>query len=311
MGYIVEVRERGRSNRRLVVDDRVEVGRTAADVRVEDALVSRRHLSLTVTPAGLAVLDLGSSNGTTVNGVAVAGEATVRPGDVIGLGQAEIEVIGAAGGPQPGHATELPAPLPQQRDEIAVPTPAEGPPAMRHRPLSDGFQERETEAAIFRYRPGTAGERMLPRLVTAVARARRRLAGLGSEPWGVRPVICLVDPFPDPQRPGQLVAAGTVVDTKTGEIWMVVTAEAPPEPVERPLALFFGAALPAADDLAVLLEGYGLAVAEVESPDAELRSRPLPPLAVADGELRSVMVLSFVRYLLEAGWAPSPSSGAV
>src|SRR5512135_249041 len=69
MGYIVEVRERGKSSRRLVVDDRVEVGRTAADVRVVDALVSRRHLLLTVTPAGLAVLDLGSSNGTTVNGV--------------------------------------------------------------------------------------------------------------------------------------------------------------------------------------------------------------------------------------------------
>ena len=176
---------------------------------------------------------------------------------------------------------------------------------MPHRPLSEGFQERETEAAIFRYRPGTAGERMLPRLVPAVARARRRLAGLGSEPWGVRPVICLVDPFPDPQQPGQLVTAGTVVDTKTGEIWMVVTAEAPTEPVERPLALFFGAALPAADSLGVLLEGYGLAVAEVASPDAELGSRPLPPLAVADGELRSVMALSFVRHLIEKNGRPA------
>ena len=292
MGYIVEVRERGKSSRRLVVDDRVEVGRTA-DVRVVDALVSRRHLLLTVTPAGLAVLDLGSSNGTTVNGVGVTGEATVRPGDVIGLGEAEIEVICAAGGRQPEGAA------------VAGPAPAEVASAMRHRPLSEGFQERETEAAIFRYRPGTAGEQILSRLVASVARARRRLAGLGSEPWGVRPVICLVDPFPDPQRPGQLVTAGTVVDTKTGEIWMVVTAEAPPEPVERPLALFFGAALPAADDLTVLLEGYGLAVADVEGPDAELRRRPLPPLTVADGELRSVMALSFVRYLIERGGRPA------
>ena len=332
MGYLVEIRERGKSNRRLVVDDRVEVGRTAADIRVEDALVSRRHLLLTVQPTGLAVLDLGSSNGTTVNGGGVAGEMTVRPGDVIGLGQSEIEVIGAAGCPV--EAAGRREPLPQQL-AVAPPAPAEpaGPAeaapvmrpgsagpvevapvmpagpmapaaaasAIRHRPLSEGFQERETETAIFRYRPGTAGERMLTRLVSAVARARRRLAGLGSEPWGVRPVICLVDPFPDPQQPGQLVSAGTVVDTKTGEIWMVVTAEAPPEHVERPLAVFFGAALPAAEGLGVLLEGFGLAVADVESPDAELRSRPLPPLAVADGELRAVMALSFVRYLIEKG----------
>ncbi len=118
-------------------------------------------------------------------------------------------------------------------------------------------------------------------------------------------MICLVDPFPDPHRPGQLVTASTVVDTKTGEIWMVVTAAAPPEPVERPLALFFGGALPAADDLALLLEGYGLAVSEVESPDAELGSRPLPPLTVADGQLRSVMALSFVRYLIERDGRPA------
>ena len=72
---------------------------------------------------------------------------------------------------------------------------------------------------------------------------------------------------------------------------MVATPEAPPEPLERPLGLLFGAALPAADDLALLVEGYGLSVGGAPDPDPELRTVPLPSFEEAEGELRSAMAL--------------------
>jgi pSer/pThr/pTyr-binding forkhead associated (FHA) protein len=57
----------------------------AADVRVEDQTVSRRHAVLVVGPDGIRVLDDRSSNGTFVNGERVA-DAALRDGDVIGFG---------------------------------------------------------------------------------------------------------------------------------------------------------------------------------------------------------------------------------
>ena len=140
-------------------------------------------------------------------------------------------------------------------------------------------------------------------VAASAERARKALTGLGSEPWGTRPQICLVDPYPDPDRPGEVVASGTVVDTERAEVWMVVTPESPPEPLERPLALVFGAALPAAADLGILLEGYGLHVGGAPDPDPELRAVSLPPLDQAEGEMRSLMALSFVRSLIERGGA--------
>jgi ABC-type multidrug transport system fused ATPase/permease subunit len=296
MGYVVEVREPGRANRRVAVERRTEVGRTSLDLQVGDPLVSRRHLVLVPGADGVTVADLGSSNGTTVNDTPVDRETTVRAGDVIGLGRVRIAVLSEVGG-APASARPVPQPRQLAADQdtpVAAVVPGVA-------PRVEELATRETEAAVFRYRPGTAGEAALSGFVPKVARARKRLSGLGSEPWGVRPVFCLVDPFPDPQDTGRMIARGTVVNALRGEIWMVVTPEAPPEPPERPLALFFGAALPAAEDLGLVLEGFGLAVADVEGPDEQLSGRPLPPLAAAEGELRSVMALSFVRYLLEKG----------
>lgn len=56
------------------------------DVVVDAPIVSRRHARLVVDAGGARIEDLGSSNGTYVNGVRVRGAAAVRPGDHIGLG---------------------------------------------------------------------------------------------------------------------------------------------------------------------------------------------------------------------------------
>lgn len=63
-----------------------------ADLRVDDATVSRRHAEVRKAGAGWEVVDLGSANGTRVNGISVGTGAPLSNGDVIELGQVAIRV---------------------------------------------------------------------------------------------------------------------------------------------------------------------------------------------------------------------------
>ena len=63
-----------------------------ADVRIEDKTVSRRHASLSPAADGWVVADLGSRNGTWLDGVRVE-KAAVRAGSVIRLGDALLEFL--------------------------------------------------------------------------------------------------------------------------------------------------------------------------------------------------------------------------
>lgn len=78
--------------------ERIEIARTitigrddSADVAIRDALISRRHMS--VAPAAdnsVVVTDVGSSNGTVVNGSLISGPTMVGNGDVITIGATEL-----------------------------------------------------------------------------------------------------------------------------------------------------------------------------------------------------------------------------
>ncbi len=78
------------------------IGRGAdADVMLPDPLVSRHHARLAPRGGRLVVSDLGSTNGTRVNGDVVR-EAVVGPGDQIDVGSSRLEIMG------PGQAGEAP-----------------------------------------------------------------------------------------------------------------------------------------------------------------------------------------------------------
>ena len=66
------------------------IGRGQADIAIDSAAVSRAHASLNGTADALTLSDLGSSNGTTINGIpCLEGETMfVSPGDVIITGNA-------------------------------------------------------------------------------------------------------------------------------------------------------------------------------------------------------------------------------
>ena len=60
------------------------VGRSpACDIVINDRQISRRHLIIRKTEAGYTLEDLGSKNGTYVNGVAVQGTVGLQDGDVV------------------------------------------------------------------------------------------------------------------------------------------------------------------------------------------------------------------------------------
>lgn len=76
--------------RRLVIETPVTIGRLpGCDVVVDDPQVSRRHVEVQRADDGFVVRDLGSLNGTTLNGQPVR-EAVLADGDVIGVGGTEI-----------------------------------------------------------------------------------------------------------------------------------------------------------------------------------------------------------------------------
>jgi DNA-binding NtrC family response regulator len=71
---------------------RVLVGQSpVCALRLSDRQVSRRHLALEADARALRVMDLGSTNGTWVNGVLVSG-ASLGGGEVLRVGETEIRV---------------------------------------------------------------------------------------------------------------------------------------------------------------------------------------------------------------------------
>ncbi len=166
-------------------------------------------------------------------------------------------------------------------------------------PVANGFEAIEKGSISVRYRPGTAGEQAAKPMASAAVRARRQLAGFGSESEFGCVALYLDDAFADPDEPSSAVVEGSIVDDDAGVVWMVVSAETPPEPPHRALALLFGAGLPSIDEVEVLVEGYGLHLADVADTTGRLAGLDLPPIDAATGELRSAMAVAFVRYLIE------------
>jgi adenylate cyclase len=83
------------------------VGRAVtSDVPIYDPTISRKHAELTPTVGGVRVKDLGSSNGTSLNGARVT-EADAGPNDVITFGKVAFRVVEVA---PPAARPAAPAP---------------------------------------------------------------------------------------------------------------------------------------------------------------------------------------------------------
>ena len=76
------------------------------DVRPLSEEVSRRHCAITVGPAEVWVEDLGSRNGTFVNGAKIAERTKVVDGDIVRVGSLELKVSCTMPAPQAGGSED-------------------------------------------------------------------------------------------------------------------------------------------------------------------------------------------------------------
>lgn len=93
-GAVLRVSAPGRPVRDVPLDGRpLTIGRaTDLELVLADPLASRRHARLSARGDRLVLADLGSTNGTRVNGE-LASEAVVGPGDRIEIGATRLEII--------------------------------------------------------------------------------------------------------------------------------------------------------------------------------------------------------------------------
>jgi hypothetical protein len=111
------------------------------EVVLSDSEVSRQHARITQTPGGFVLEDLGSTNGTFINGERLVAPRILSAGDLVGLGEnvtltfeaetteaAATVMAPAAGGP----ATAAPAGAPARRP----PSPPPSPPVEPARPAA-------------------------------------------------------------------------------------------------------------------------------------------------------------------------------
>ncbi len=104
--YWLQVTEPGHPSRVVPVENRLEVGRDCDGLQLDDPTVSRRHLWLDPAPDGLICVDMGSANGTLLDGERIEQPVALRAGNVIRLGESELVV-------HEGHQTAVAAADPE------------------------------------------------------------------------------------------------------------------------------------------------------------------------------------------------------
>ncbi|MEA2143005.1 MAG: hypothetical protein QOI64_1435 [Solirubrobacteraceae bacterium] len=91
----------------LEIGQELQIGRSAGgEGRLgDDPEISRQHAKIARDAQGqLVVEDVGSTNGTYVNGQRISGATTLKPGDTVQMGRSTISVEGGAAG---GQATAI------------------------------------------------------------------------------------------------------------------------------------------------------------------------------------------------------------
>ena len=100
----------------------ISIGRDSANmVAINDAEVSRRHARMELRGSAYMIQDLGSTNGTFVNGTRITGMQVLNPGDTVAFGEGIVLVYEGAVDP---NATVLSAKSPATAVQRPVATPA-------------------------------------------------------------------------------------------------------------------------------------------------------------------------------------------
>lgn len=115
------VRTKSGEHSETIAEDEIVAGR-AGDVRlvIDDPRVSRAHFAIRLLGGAWFIRDLGSGNGTMLNGARIQGEVPLRDRDVVVVGDSSVVV----GLPSPAGASTLlegigaPPPLTPREQEV-------------------------------------------------------------------------------------------------------------------------------------------------------------------------------------------------
>ena len=167
--------------RRIEVSRELVIGRENVDVEIDDAELSRRHVAVRPKEGGLEVEDLGSRNGTRVDGTRIDGPTRIRHGAVLSVGMTvfaveappvEAEGAGATRAHSPAQGTVVnqapPRPpreatvageRPAPRRREAAPAPAPAAAAAAPAPAPATAASNETAQPFGRYQASTSRRR--------------------------------------------------------------------------------------------------------------------------------------------------------
>jgi len=181
----------------LTVENPIVVGRGAdCEVRIPNNLASRRHARFEIVDSRLQVSDLGSSNGTYLNGV-LATREFLKPGDLVTIGSTEIRVREKGVAP----------PAPAKKPAVEAPASSSERPSFRLGEADvDGGRTVALKVSdlMTAADPAASGRRL-----EAVLSVSRALADIRDLPRLFDTALkCLVDVFPQADR-GFLLLGGS------------------------------------------------------------------------------------------------------
>lgn len=198
--YLVVLSGGNLQGRSLTIEREGVLGRDpAVEYSLDDPTVSRRHAELVRSGDGWRLRDLGSANGTEINGVRLIGDKELREGDVIGLGRITLVYNAILAGTVRGSGavvvdkTLSPPPPPPPSAELAIGILA----GLRAEARDAEHQAAAALTALIAHVPGAVRASLVDwRAGKTLARAPetaetsrstlfRALAALKSEPTGV------------------------------------------------------------------------------------------------------------------------------
>jgi phosphoserine phosphatase RsbU/P len=115
----------GSKGRVLKIEGEGVIGRDpSVEYPIDDPTVSRRHAQLLKTSSGWTLRDLGSANGSEINGIRFNGDRALNEGDVISVGRVTLvynsQLAGTVRGPGPGSAERTEASNPSRLEANAL-----------------------------------------------------------------------------------------------------------------------------------------------------------------------------------------------
>ena len=157
--YCLDFKEGDRAGEIIDIEQVTTLGRAGCNISFSDTGVSSRHAEVRVLGANAVfVRDLGSSNGTFVNGVRISGAMRLKPGDQVQLGQTVV-ALRRRGVPRPeGLSPGQPALMVEPTRLLTMEDVAEP------EPERDVLREAEPPEAVVEHRPEIPGARASKRL---------------------------------------------------------------------------------------------------------------------------------------------------